>query len=76
MIPELTVRENIHHSASIRLPSSWSRTEISRFTDAIIEALDLSHVADTVVGDAMKRGVSGGQKKRTNIGMELVAAPV
>ena len=32
-------------------------------------------VRNHLVGDAAKRGISGGQKKRVNIGMELVAMP-
>ena len=50
MISELTVRENIQHSASIRLPTSWSSKEVSQFTQAIVDALDLAHVADINVG--------------------------
>lgn len=76
MISELTVRENIRHSAAIRLPSSWKSDDVNNFTDSILEALDLTHVADNIVGDAMSRGVSGGQKKRTNIAIELAAAPL
>jgi len=44
--------------------------------NSVLDALDLSHVANTIVGDATRRGISGGQKKRTNIAMELAAAPV
>lgn len=76
MISELTVRENIQHSARVRLPSSWSNQEVSGFTQSVLDALDLAHVADVEVGDHLRRGVSGGQRKRTNIGMELGAAPV
>ena len=70
MLEELTVRENIEYSARIRLPRSWSRKEISKFVDAVLEALDLAHVADNLIDR-----VSGGQRKRVNIGMELVTCP-
>ena len=76
MLRELTVRENILHSARIRLPASWTNQEIEEFTDNVIDALNLSHVAHTRIGDETTRGVSGGQRKRVNIAMELVAAPV
>jgi ABC-type cobalamin/Fe3+-siderophores transport system ATPase subunit len=36
----------------------------------------LSHVANTIIGDESKRGVSGGQRKRVNIGIELAAVPL
>jgi ABC-type multidrug transport system ATPase subunit len=35
----------------------------------------MSHVRDSLVGDADKRGISGGQRKRVNIGWELMAKP-
>jgi ABC-type multidrug transport system ATPase subunit len=69
-------RENITHSAKIRLPRSWNSEEVSKFIESVLDALDLSHIAETVVGDYTRRGISGGQRKRTNIGMELVSAPV
>jgi ABC-type multidrug transport system ATPase subunit len=40
--------------------------------DAVMEVLDLLHVADTLLGDDMTRGVSGGQRKRVTIGEFLV----
>jgi ABC-type multidrug transport system ATPase subunit len=76
MHTELTVRENILHSARIRLPSHWSTKDMADHVDNVLEALDLSHVANTLIGDGTTRGVSGGQRKRVNIGMELVATPL
>ena len=40
-----------------------------------LKVLRIDHIRDSLVGDASRRGVSGGQKKRVNIGMELVAMP-
>ena len=37
--------------------------------------LQLGHIQDSIVGSVEKRGISGGQKKRVNIGLELVADP-
>ena len=72
----MCTRENIRHSAKIRLPKNWTSKETEDFVDSVLDALDLSHVANTVVGDHTRRGISGGQKKRTNIAMELAGAPV
>ena len=41
----------------------------------VLQTLDLADVANTVIGDAETRGVSGGQRKRVSIGMELVTRP-
>lgn len=65
---ELTVRENIMHSAKVRLPKSWNNEEIETFVDQIIDALNLTGVKHSIIGDEVQRGVSGGQKKRVNIG--------
>ncbi|KAJ1553592.1 hypothetical protein HK096_007249, partial [Nowakowskiella sp. JEL0078] len=76
MIRELTVRQNILHSAKIRLPRSWTSKQVEDFVDNILEALGLTNVAHSRVGDESTRGISGGQRKRVNIGLELAAIPI
>ncbi|XP_071829125.1 broad substrate specificity ATP-binding cassette transporter ABCG2-like [Apostichopus japonicus] len=71
----LTVRENLEFSASLRLPRSVSKEEKSKRVDDIIEELGLTKCAETKIGTQFIRGVSGGERKRTNIGMELVTQP-
>ncbi|KAF8981359.1 hypothetical protein BGZ46_002927 [Entomortierella lignicola] len=75
MIRELTVHDILLHSAYMRLPSSLKRTEMTEKVLEIIDFLGLNSVMDSVVGDAERRGISGGQRKRVNIGMELVTDP-
>lgn len=75
LVPELTVRENILHSARCRLPAQWKDQSIQAHVDALIGCLQLSHVQDSQVGDVNRPGISGGQRKRVSIGIELVAAP-
>ena len=41
----------------------------------VMRVLGIEHIRNNLVGDAEKRGISGGQKKRVNIGVELVAMP-
>lgn len=76
VLPELTVRENILHSARIRLPRDWSDERKQEHVDTLIACLGLSHVADSLVGDPRKPVISGGQRKRVSIGLELAAAPM
>ncbi|KAJ3312242.1 hypothetical protein HDV04_003285 [Boothiomyces sp. JEL0838] len=76
MIRQLTVRDVLTHSARIRLPRSWTEEDIRSYVDALLVALNLAHVQDTIIGDEVRRGVSGGQRKRVNIGIELAAVPV
>ena len=41
----------------------------------VLYTLDLTHIQHTIVGDEFERGISGGQRKRVNVGLELVADP-
>jgi len=43
--------------------------------DQILRDLELAHVADTVIGDERLRGLSGGQRRRVTVGVELVTNP-
>ncbi len=76
VLPELTVRENILHSARIRLPCNWSDNEIQNHVDILIRCLQLDHVMHSLVGSTSNPVISGGQRKRVSIGMELAAAPM
>ena len=76
VLPELTVRENILHSARVRLPSTWPDAQINRHVDILISCLQLAHVKDSLVGSAVTPVISGGQRKRVSIGIELAAAPM
>ena len=75
MLRELSVREILMHSARMRLPKSWTFSMIKNKVLEIISFLGMGHVMDSIVGNEEERGISGGQRKRVNIGMELVAEP-
>ncbi|EGF80003.1 hypothetical protein BATDEDRAFT_37074 [Batrachochytrium dendrobatidis JAM81] len=75
MMRDLTVRDILMHSARMRLPASWDYPKIKDKVLDIIAFLGMSHVAGSIIGDEETRGISGGQRKRVNIGMELVAEP-
>ncbi|XP_067928023.1 broad substrate specificity ATP-binding cassette transporter ABCG2-like isoform X2 [Watersipora subatra] len=71
----LSVRENIRFSADLRLPKGYSDEEKKAKVDRVISELSLEKCADTRCGDDFTRGVSGGERKRCNVGMELVTTP-
>ncbi|KAJ1491087.1 P-loop containing nucleoside triphosphate hydrolase protein [Baffinella frigidus] len=71
----LTVRENLLFSARLRLPGGVDDEEKRRRVQEVIEELGLEKVADVRCGNEFVRGISGGERKRVNIGMELVMAP-
>ena len=73
--PMLTVRENLMFSANVRLSTKISAPEKQRIVEKVLLQLGLDKCAETRIGNEFKRGVSGGERKRTNIGMELVLSP-
>lgn len=75
LLPTMTVKEAISMSALLRTPRTISRKERQARVDEIIEILHLEDAKDTIVGDPMKKGISGGERKRTAIGMEMVVNP-
>eukprot|EP00038_Savillea_parva_P023719 m.42158 g.42158 ORF g.42158 m.42158 type:complete len:775 (-) comp6234_c0_seq1:102-2426(-) len=73
--PELTVKETISFSATLRLPNDMPQQQKDDRVNSIITELGLRDVQDTYVGNDLVRGVSGGERKRVNIGTELVSDP-
>lgn len=67
----MTVREAIEMAAILR--SNRNPKKRDEQVDAIIEVLGLIGCQESIIGGDLVRGISGGQKKRTAIGMELMA---
>ena len=72
MFQTLTVRECFMFAAQLRLPSS---VDHQQKVDELIENLRLDKAADTKIGGPLVKGVSGGERKRTSIGVELITDP-
>eukprot|EP00750_Incisomonas_marina_P033810 INCI9964.2.p1 GENE.INCI9964.2~~INCI9964.2.p1 ORF type:complete len:1921 (-),score=289.02 INCI9964.2:865-6627(-) len=76
MMRTLTVKENLVFSARSRVsrPASSHRGYI-KLVEGVIDILGLYSIRHSAIGDENTRGISGGQRKRVNIGIELVAEP-
>jgi len=70
-----TPRESFRFSAKLRLSKSTSNRTIENLVEALIKELGLCRCADSVIGGGLRQGISGGEKRRTSIGVELVARP-
>ncbi|GAX27856.1 ATP-binding cassette, subfamily G (WHITE), member 2 [Fistulifera solaris] len=70
-----TPREAIYFSAKLRLPRTTTESQLQKLTEKMIEELGLTKCADTLVGGALIKGISGGERKRTSVGVELVTRP-
>lgn len=71
----LTVEENLWFSARCRLSADLPKPEKVLVVERVIECLGLQTVRDSLVGTVEKRGISGGQRKRVNVGLEMVMEP-
>ncbi len=74
MLPTFTPFEAFKFIADIRL-SFKSEEEKIEIVNKVIDFLGLGRCKDTYVGDNRIRGISGGEKKRTSIGLELLINP-
>ena len=75
LLAMLTVKETLNYWAELRARNEEERVEILARVPAIIEDLNLGECSEVIVGDALKRGISGGQAKRTNLALALVTDP-
>jgi len=73
--PQLTVRETILYSAKLRLDSSVPDSTKEKFVDQVMRMLELTSLANTLVGDDESGGLSFEQGKRLSIAVELAASP-
>lgn len=74
--PELTVFEAVKYSARFRLPNDYSEEEINQRVEQTLRDLGLEAVKNLQIGKPEKKVLSGGQRKRVNIALELVTDPV
>ncbi|KAI8821334.1 ABC-2 type transporter-domain-containing protein [Fimicolochytrium jonesii] len=76
MYENLTVRETLMVAAMLRLSSrKYKKEEKIQRVEKIMEDLGISHIADSRIGNSTRGGISGGEKKRVSIGIELVTDP-
>ena len=60
-----TPREAIKFSARLRLPKTLTEEDLEALTNRMLKELGLEKCADTLVGGALLKGLSGGERKRT-----------
>ncbi|KAL2342908.1 hypothetical protein Fmac_004193 [Flemingia macrophylla] len=69
----LTVEETLMFSAKLRL--KLSQEQLCSRVKSLIQELGLDHVAATRIGDDRVRGISGGERRRVSIGVEVIHDP-
>lgn len=76
LLPTLTVEESIMYSAILRMPKSVAVDEIHAAVKNSMKNLGIDSIAKSIVGGSGRiRGISGGERKRVSVAMELVTQP-
>lgn len=70
-----TPREALLFSGRMRLASSVTKEQIEHKVDELLEQLGLTECANVMIGGPLIKGISGGQRKRTSVGVELITDP-
>jgi ABC-type multidrug transport system ATPase subunit/ABC-type multidrug transport system permease subunit len=73
LMAALTPREVLTYTAELRL--NTTQEDRRRRVESLMEMLGINRCADVMIGDALHKGISGGQRKRVSVGMELVNNP-
>ncbi len=75
LIEELTVWQNLYFNARLCF-GDYTEEQLNSTIEKVLTDLDLYEIKDLQVGDVLNKKVSGGQRKRLNIGLELMREPV
>ncbi|XP_004289302.1 PREDICTED: ABC transporter G family member 11-like [Fragaria vesca subsp. vesca] len=75
LMTTLTVTEVVYYSAQLQLPNSMSKTEKKVRAETTIKEMGLQDSMDTRIGGWGKKSLSGGQKRRVSICIEILTRP-
>ncbi|XP_019174188.1 PREDICTED: ABC transporter G family member 22-like [Ipomoea nil] len=75
VFPHLTVKETLTYAALLRLPKTLSTEQKKERALSVICELGLERCQNTIIGGALIRGISGGERKRVCIGNEILLNP-
>jgi len=74
LIEELTVYQNLYYNAKLCF-DNYTEQEIVETVHSVLQSLGLFEIKDMVVGNPLNKKISGGQRKRLNIALELIREP-
>ncbi|XP_033735313.1 ATP-binding cassette sub-family G member 5-like [Pecten maximus] len=75
LLHTLTVKETLMYAALLRLPSMTTKKERIAKVDTVIQKMGLNPVRNSKVGGLIERGISGGEKRRVTIAIQLLQDP-
>ena len=75
LLPYLTVRETLRFAAGLRLPRWMSEEEKMERAEDVLMKMGLKDCADVLVGNELLKGISGGEKRRVSIAVQILTEP-
>jgi ATP-binding cassette, subfamily G (WHITE), member 2 len=72
---ELTVHETLMYTAALRLPRGTTKADRLSRVDEALKTVGIDYCRDVIVGDTRNKGISGGERKRLCVAMELITRP-
>ncbi|KAI5306170.1 hypothetical protein KEM56_002009 [Ascosphaera pollenicola] len=75
LMASLTVRETLRFAAGLRLPPWMSKKEKHRRAEDILLRMGLKSCADNLIGSEFVKGISGGEKRRVGIAVQILTDP-
>ncbi len=74
LIEELTVYQNIYFNAKLCF-GDYTEEQLNKAVHDVLNSLGLLEIKDLLVGSPLNKKISGGQRKRLNIALELIREP-
>jgi ATP-binding cassette subfamily G (WHITE) protein 2 len=71
----LTVEETLMYTAKLRLPRTFTNKQRKERVHDVMTDLGIAHVHNVIVGTPLRKGISGGERKRVSVGMQLLNRP-
>lgn len=75
LLPSLTVRETLRFAAGLRLPSFMSTEEKYQRAEEVLLKMGLKDCANNLIGSDLIKGISGGEKRRVSIAVQVLTDP-
>lgn len=75
LLPSLTVRETLHFAAALRLPRFMSKAEKYQRAEEVLTRMGLKDCANHLIGNELLKGISGGEKRRVTIAVQILTNP-
>jgi ABC-type multidrug transport system ATPase subunit len=75
LLPSLTVRETLRYAAALRLPSWMTSQQKESKAEEVLLKMGLRDCADVAIGSEFVKGISGGQKRRVTIAVQILTEP-